>query len=210
MTARDEELSPQLLAALDAVGAQAWTGYLGQPLPCRADEIVAALVNGFEEAPASARERVRHCIGRAHAGALGSFAVRMAMLAVRERSVERLRLGLCAAVLSVGEGEDWRDLIRTFSPLSDAATRLGADGPLEFARAARHARGWYVGFVASFPPRWGWHRLVERAAMVLGLGNWRAIEAADGFRYVPRRSAEEVRQEAESMVRRIHGDAPPG
>ena len=211
MTAKDEgQVSPQLLAALDAVGAQPWSGYLEQPLPCEADEIVAALVAGFEEAPAPAREGVRRRVGCTHARALGLFAVRMATLAVRERSAERLRIGLCAAVLSAGERADWRDLGDTLHLLSDAAIRIGADGPTEFANAARFARGWYVGYVQRFPPRWGWHRLAERAAMVLGLGDWRAVEASDGFRYVPRRSAEEVRQEVESMVRRIHGDAPPG
>jgi len=196
------KLPADVYAALDSLAAEDWDGYWAWPLPHASDARVAALVEWFVAGPEPLRAALQQRVTRAHAGTLATFAVRMAALAVRERSPDRLRLGLEALALA-GEADvdDWRDAVRPLFPLRDAAWRIGVDARGEFIRAAQLARSRTAGLLARFVPRQAWLRFVERAALSAGIGPWKVVAAPDGFRYVPTHSAS--REEQEEFLRRV-------
>jgi hypothetical protein len=126
----------------------------------------------------------------------------MAMLAVRERSTARLRLGAQAVALA-GDAPtaDWRETAEALLPLRDAASRLGAIARAEFADAARLARGRTVGALRSVAHQSALMAAMERLVTRLGMGVWKAIDAPDGFRYVPARRVS--RAEVDELIRRV-------
>lgn len=186
--------------ALD--GLRSHEGYLDDPFPSEADTHIAAVVERFACGEDAFRDALRASLTLKHYDALLTFAVRMAMLAVRERSTARLRLGL-EAVAFAGEAPtaDWRETSLSMLPLRDAARRLDADAREEFAKAARLARG---GTISTLTGAVGGSTLIagmERVAMRLGIGVWKAVNAPDGFRYVPTRRV--TRAEVDDMIRRV-------
>lgn len=172
-----------------------------QPFPSDIDARIRALVERFAAAD-ELRTALKRAVTIEHVGPLSVFAVRMAMLAVRERSLDRLRLGLRAAALSgSADLDDPRDAASALLPLVDAADRVGADAPSEFADAARSALPGTARLLEQMPPRHTWSRLLERAAASLGIGDWRATEAPDGFRYVFTRPV--TKAQVDEMIRRV-------
>ena len=122
-----------------------------------------------------------------HVGVLTAFAVRMASLAVREQSGQRLRLGLLAFALAGDSPDsDWRDVFSAFTPLEDAGLRIRVDVRDAYAEAARLADERTTRSVLAWasPPRSPWLRLLKRAKIRLLDRSWRASDSPDGFRYV--------------------------
>jgi hypothetical protein len=188
--------------ALDGIASAIVDGYLDVPLPAPADDLLAALVQRFAAADAPLRDALREALSLSHYDALLTFAVRMAALAVRERSTQRLRLGVQAVALA-GDAPtaDWRETLAPLLCLSDAATRLGTNALGEFANAARLAHGRTVESLNAEARQSRLRAAIERIAMHLGVGLWKAIHAPDGFRYVPTRRVS--RAEVDAMIRRV-------
>lgn len=179
----------ELLSLLQRTEPLAEGDYFGSPLPSQQDGVVADLVARFAVTDEPLRKALRQHLRNTHVGVLGSFAVRMASLAVREGSTERLRLGLLAIALASDSPEsDWRDLTRLLTPLEDAALRIPggvAQARDAFAEAARLTEeDSKVPITWCKPPRWQLLRLLMRLRFRLLWFDWKAIEAEDGFRYV--------------------------
>jgi hypothetical protein len=182
----EAQLPPDLESRLEGVLALEGQGYFGLPLPCSEDAHVGALVEGFAAAREAVREKLRRRLTRVHVGLLTAFAVRMASLAVREQSGQRLRLGLLAFALAGDSPDaDWRDVFADFPPLEDAALRIRVDVRDAYAEATRLADGRTTRKVLAWasPPRSPWLRLLKRAKLRLVGGSWRATDSPDGFRY---------------------------
>lgn len=199
----------RLRATLARIGAASWEGYLDLPLPGEADAELTALLESYASGDDGVRAWARTQVGPPHARALSLFAIRMASLAVRERSVQRLRLGLWGAVLSEGASGDWRETSSLLAPLADAARRIGADAKREFAEAARLGPHESARVIAAFPPASTLRGLAERAAMIFGLGQWRTTGEGDAFRYEPAHTTS--KSEAEELLRKAHAlyKSPP-
>jgi hypothetical protein len=187
------------LAGLEAAMVE---GYLDLPFPLPADDQVAAVVNRFAAADESFRDALRENLSLAQYDVLLAFAIRMAMLAVRERSTARLRLGVQAVALA-GDAPtaDWRETCLALLPFSDAASRIGAVARAEFAKASTLACGRTVTALTDLTRQSGLSVSFERLAMRLGVGVWKPIDAPDGFRYVPTRRVS--RAEVEALIRRV-------
>lgn len=98
------------------------------------DETVRAILN---RVPDRVGRGFVSQLRRRNAGALGQYGIRMAILALRERSVDRLREGLLASALSGAiDRPDDRDFMLAIAPAHFAATRLGVDPAVEFAAIA--------------------------------------------------------------------------
>jgi hypothetical protein len=197
--------------ALDGIASAIVDGYLDLPLPAPADELLSTLVERFARATDAFREALRERLSLPHYDALLAFAVRMAALAVRERSIERLRLGV-HAVAFAGDAPtaDWRETLAPLIALSDAAARIDSNARAEFANSARLARGRTAHALIAVARHSTLRTVIERVVMRLGLGVWKVVLAPDGFRYVPTRRVS--RAEVDRMIRDVeearHG-APP-
>lgn len=187
MSDTEESVLPEdLQARLDNILLVTGKGYLRRSLPCKADDEVAALVERVAAADESVHVTVRKCLTRAHRDVLSIFSHRMAMLAVREQSVARLRIGLLAYALGQDATQaDWYDLSTDLLPLSDAALRIRRDSRHAFVEAQRFAeQRTALMLKTGTPPRLRWLRWLLRARIRLPGSSWKAIEASDGFRYV--------------------------
>jgi hypothetical protein len=181
------ELPEELRARLGNILVVTGERYLESPLPDHADDEVGALVESVTAPDQSANvAALRRQLARAHIDVFAIFAHRMAMLAVREQSVARLRIGLLAYALGPGAGQaDWYDVSTDLLPLSDAALRIRGDSRQAFADAARLAEGRTAQMIRwGTPPRPRWLRWLMRARLHLPGQPWKAVEAPDGFRYV--------------------------
>jgi hypothetical protein len=193
--------SADAVLALDGIAAAIVEGYLDLPLPAPADNLVAALVERFAGADDAFRNALREALSLSYYDALLAFAVRMAALAVRERSKKRLRVGAQAVALA-GDSPtaDWRETLFPLITLSDAAARIGGDARAELATAARLARGGTAEALVRASRQSAMRVAIERLAIRLGFGVWKAVQAPDGFRYV---STQRVsRAEVDALIRR--------
>src|SRR5688572_6781417 len=177
-------------------------GYLDLPFRSRADDQVAVVIQRFASADEAFRDALRDRLSLSQYDVVLAFAIRMAMLAVRERSTARLRLGAQAVALA-GDAPtaDWRETAQALLPLRDAATRLGGDAQAVFADAARLARGRTMGALSGAADTSALMAAMERFVTRLGVGVWKAIDAPDGFRYVPTRRVS--RAEVDELIRRV-------
>ena len=115
-------------------------GYLNWVLPTARDAEIAALVDALTASPGRG-PRPSHLQRRV----LLAYAERMAVLARRESSPDRLRSGL-AAVAITADDDDARDAIPVQALLWRSAEVLGLDPADEFTRVAREV-GDQAGFV---------------------------------------------------------------
>lgn len=141
------------LALLDPANNE---GYGDWPLPCARDEELGALMRVLREPgelPAEAR----------HVPVLLAFAERMAALARREASPDHLRIGLAAARLAGGIG-DQRETLLVLPLLWRSADVLGLDAEAEFRTAARTGNGGEV--LLEFSDRGPEDRTVEAMGYV--------------------------------------------
>ncbi|HEX2203894.1 MAG TPA: hypothetical protein VHG91_11375 [Longimicrobium sp.] len=165
----DEALD--LLAEVEAMRP----GYLRQPLPAAADAPPERLARLFAGAPPEARAQMSGLVTQRVADFLLAFAERMASLAVRERSPDRLRLGLAAVALEDFRYDSREDLL-VLAPLYHAAGKIGADPRDLFDEAAALAPGAGADGLRSFLRHRDLHRILD------ALG-YRESADADGFRY---------------------------
>ena len=114
--------------------------YTKQRIPSELDAALAELVDAFRKGNPISRFSIRRRVSDQHSAILWAFSERMASLAVRERSRERILQGLAGLVLE-GCEEDWRDCIIRLAPLYDAALKIGASPDELFREAASYAGG---------------------------------------------------------------------
>jgi len=187
-------LPPEIRELLRAISAKDWSNYYDGPLPDPSDDDLQKLVQYFVVADPTRRLALRASLERKHVDLLGLFARRMAALAVREQSPQRLATGLNAIALFGDSREsDWRDLNLDLDTLRDASRRLTGEHRRLFLEAAELAgeltRGHLrsagapssvllraIGFILS--------GLV--GLLVRHIPNTRPVpmQTADGFRYV--------------------------
>lgn len=116
---------------------------------------------------------------------LKAFVVRMASLAVRERSRARLQMGLNAlAFLGGSPACDLTDVSLLARPLRDAAHRLAGNTRSPFRRAARLATAEVAGLLLLWrPSRWFFLRQLGYRLGSIGAA-WPSEMSSDGFRYM--------------------------
>lgn len=131
-----DTLAASLTKMLEALAGDRF--YDNPQLPCDADRAVMEVVDGFTKATPAEREQFIEAVPNKDAGFFLSFAVRMATLGVREKSVTRVRQGLIAVVIENFRRDSREDLM-TLAPLNDAAGRVGADPVDLFDEAASYA-----------------------------------------------------------------------
>lgn len=178
MSDEERDLLRRLRSAADG-------SYRREPLPGATDEGWERLVTSFVAGDASHREALRQALDTALYQRLLHFAQRMASLAVRQQSVERLRFALLAIALAGdARGSDWRDTGIAMLPLTDAAGRLGPAGDDLFEDAARLASVRTATTIRLAKPRHGpWGRFVRATRAVFASADWQPTMTSDGFRY---------------------------
>jgi hypothetical protein len=204
-------LIDDLRSTLDGIKSPPDNRYLTWPIPSGVDNDIAALVDQFVTGDAGLREGLMWSLTSPQVDRLIGFGIRMAILAVREQSVARLRVGLLAVALGgSSRRSDWRDVMGDMPTFEDAGMRIRGDSRPAFLEAASIATGYTVSQIrGAAPPRYPWLGWVK-GLKIRRLGQWRAVEAPDGFRYEvrnPRSEAElianiEKALERESSKRR--------
>jgi hypothetical protein len=162
------------------------------PIPSGVDDDIAALVEQFARGDAALWEETWN-LTSSQVDVLRCFAIRMAILAVREQSVARLRVGLLAVALGgSSRGADWRDVTSGMPPLEDAGLRIRGESRPAFLEAAAiaNSRTAILIRIAS-PGRYPWLCWVKRLK-IRRLGSWLAVQAPDGFRYMVRNPTSEA------------------
>ena len=190
---RGSKLLDDLRKTLDGIKSPPDNRYLAWPIPSGVDHDIAALVNQFVRGDAALREELMRSLTSPQVDRLIGFGIRMAILAVREQSVARLRLGLLAAALGGSSRQsDWRDVASDMPPFEDAGMRIRRDSRPAFLEAASIANSRTAMLIRiASPGRHAWLRWVKRLK-IRRLGQWRAVEAPDGFRYVVRNPMSEA------------------
>lgn len=143
-------------------------GYGSWHLPSARDEEIADLVRSL-----LGGDRTTEGLGRQHAPVLRVFAERMATLARRETSLERLRVGLDALALASSLG-DSREALLIMPLLWKSAENLGLDAETEFRISAERAGDGEA--IAGFAQRDREDRTIEAMGYV-------EVEDELGFRY---------------------------
>jgi hypothetical protein len=204
-------LIDDLQTTLDGIESPADNRYLAWPIPSGVDNDIAGLIDRFVTGDAALREGLMRSLTSPQVDRLIGFGIRMAMLAVREQSVARLRVGLLAVAFGGSSPEsDWRDVASHMPPFEDAGMRIRGESRPAFLEAASIATDHTAIFLRiAAPPRYAWLGWAKRLK-IRRLGDWRAVQAPDGFRYEvgnPRTEAElianiEKALERESSKRR--------
>ena len=190
---RASQLVDDLRTTLDGVKSPPDNRYLAWPIPSRIDDDIATLIDQFVTGDAALREELMRSLTSPQAGMLMGFAIRMAILGVREQSVARLRVGLLAVALGgSSRASDWRDVAADMPPLEDAGLRIRGETRPAFLEAASIARGKTAILIrVASPLRRSWLRWIKRVK-IRRLGDWRAVQASDGFRYEVRNPVSEA------------------
>lgn len=149
--------------------------YYFRPLPCELDNEVTRLIDTFIQADSSGRALILSGIRDKHSGWLFAYGQRMAELAVREDSRERLFYGLLALIIE-GFKSDYRDNMVIWAPLYHSATKIGIDPAALFSEAASYANNTVSEWILDFPKR----SPENRSLKAMG---FREASAPDGFRY---------------------------
>jgi hypothetical protein len=120
------EVENRLRRMAKQLAQPAISGYLQRPLPTELDHIVSDLLDDFAAAPSEDREKIIDALALKQSAGLLTFAERMAILAVREGSVDRLKKAVLALVV---EGFRWdeRETILVLSLIAHSASKLGIE-----------------------------------------------------------------------------------
>ena len=148
--------------------------YAALPIPSDEDVLVEEFVREWRSG--SSKEPEAHqALDRLVQGMLGSFAVRSASRAVRDRNVEHVRLGLTALCIG-GAEDDPRDLEQVACVLFDSCVRVGVEPAALFLEAAGGARGGAARILRTF---------ADMSKEDVSLTKYRIRENEDdgGFRY---------------------------
>lgn len=101
---------------------------------------------------------------------------REATAALRERSVERLRLGFGRVVAAAAAERGWdeRDAMISLMPFVDCARRLGQEPRAALEPVVAGAPDWYRTMFDAF---------VDRSDLSLGAFGWALVETPEGGAY---------------------------
>jgi len=200
-------LLDDLRATLDNVKPLPDRNYLSWPLPSGVDDDISALVALCAEGDARLRYDLIHSLTRHQSEVLTGFAIRMAILGVREQSVARLRIGLLAMAFGGSSPEsDWRDIMSDMPPLEDAGMRIRGDSRPAFREAASLATDrTAMSIRIASPPKHAWLGWAKHLKPVR-MGDWQAVQAPDGFRYVVKNPVTEA--ELMTMVEKALRESP--
>lgn len=142
-----------------------------QPL----DRVIAQAITTYRGLQPEARQQFRNQFGSDHTFTWFVYAIRMAMLAVRERSPERVLFGLLALVIEDFK-QDWRENVIILSLLHDSARRINADPRALFEQAASYAGPTAAQHLNQ------WLQRSPDLQRIESMG-YHAVHAPDGFRY---------------------------
>lgn len=149
--------------------------YAFRPIPCELDTMIEVFVREFMHAPLPERNQIVAAIPAEDGAFFISFAQRMATLAVRERSRERLLEGLVALIIEDFK-EDWRDNIIRLAPLYDAGLKIDLEPQVLFNEAAAYFNNDPAIEIANFPAR-------PAELKTLRAMGFRESSDNDGFKY---------------------------
>jgi len=123
------------------------SAYYQQAIPSKVDEGICNMMTSLYTSDKAEQEVISDGITGDDARILGFFAERMASLAVRENSVERVSQGL-SALLLYARTEDPRDVLLVLSLLHDAAIKTSRTPKKVFEEASLIFGG--TGLLADF------------------------------------------------------------
>jgi hypothetical protein len=149
--------------------------YYEQPLPNELDNQISDFVKVFIRSEAAGRELILRKSTEKNSFALIIFAERMAVLAVREQSRERLLEGLIALIIE-GFKFDYRDTMMVFAPLLHSARKIGVDPVELFNEAASHAKNLVSEYLIDFLKR----SPNDQSLKAMG---FKEVATPEGFKY---------------------------
>jgi hypothetical protein len=196
--ADDDDFLESAAKAIDALHQIDDVSYWGSPIPSPEDEIIAHTVDLYVAATPLQREVLRHAserpgrlvirtkngeywsgVAQKEANTLGSFSIRMAMLAVRRLSEPVLTHALVALVMAM----DWaysdpRDFAAFTIPLlAHCALKIGADLDRLYGLVDQvEAKQWSITFLYRPDADWAGRKLLE-------LSGYEEIESPAGVIY---------------------------
>jgi hypothetical protein len=139
------------------------------------DAAIEKVIRQFATLPPEQRSGIVQAFGSQHSFTLLIFTMRMALLAVRERSAQRVTQGLLALVIENARYDSREDLIM-LSLLNHSAEKIGADPVVLFEQAALVATPQMAEHLKAFLQRAPGLKRIESM-------EFREVEAPDGFRY---------------------------
>ena len=148
----------------------------GQPELSPIDTKLLGLCEQYRAASPEQRTFICALVTRGLGGALQGWGVRLATLAVAERSIERVRVALVAHAIDDLASGDVRDTMCLLAPLVDAARRLGSDPVELFLEAAGLAQPAMARVLQDYVQR------PDGPPSLSSMG-MRAVETPDGLRY---------------------------
>ena len=160
------ELSERAAGVLDRVDLDTYYGPR-----CRLDDALAALAETCAVATPVQRADFYDALSSSARRALGRFALRAPMLALRSRDATFLHAGLVIHALLGQQVRDWRDDLVAFAPYHVVARELGLDPVALFDGAAAAA----VPDLAEVMRAFG-----RRRDITLGAFGWRLVQTAEG------------------------------
>lgn len=149
--------------------------YSSQPIPYELDYVVSDLVNLYKSLSPVEREIVYSLASERNSYTLLAFAERMAALAVREKSRERLLDGLLSLIIE-NYNADWRDNVTKLAPLYHSAVKIGIDPQSLFTEAASYGNNEVAEVIRDFSQREPEDRSIEAFG-------YKETYESDGFRY---------------------------
>ncbi len=170
-----ENFEERVKAAFDEIAADQTPKYAFQPIPCELDSKIDRLISLFRHAPVNERQYFFEFAGEKFSWLLIVFAERMATLAVRKQSRDKVLEGLLALILE-DYRVDPRDNLTRLAVLYDAATRIGVSPDEIFSEAARFANNSVAQSITEFPSR----RPADRSLKAFF---YKAVDGPNGFTY---------------------------
>jgi hypothetical protein len=159
-------LSDKAAVVLESLQLEQYYGALGA-----ADEVIGSLGQAFTDATPEQRASFSASLTPHARHALGRYALRAPMLALRARDRSMLRNGLIVYALLEQQVRDWRDDLVAFAPYYCVAQELGLPPSELFDDAAAYA----VSDLADVMRTFG-----RRVDVTLGAFGWRRIETPEG------------------------------
>lgn len=168
--------SKEQIAELIAVmaGPQA-TGYGLRPIPCELDRTIEGIVDTYAQSVPEERQAIAALFDSRHAFTLMAYAERMAILAVRQHSLDAVRRGITALAIE-GFKLDPRENILRLALLHHSASKLNEDAKLVFDSVADLAEANAAQEIRQFALRPASDQRIE----TMGYGEDQSL---DGFTY---------------------------
>jgi hypothetical protein len=168
------EIATQAASVLDAISLRRYDVAV-DAAATHTDSQVARICADLQKASPVHREVLLSALTDRQRTIIGRYGVRAATLALRERSIPRLRSGLVALVLSGSAASDARDFMVGAAVHHHVALQLGLDPTVLFDEAAA-----YAGPAAEALRAFG-----RRQDVTLERFEWREVATEHGPRFVP-------------------------